>query len=70
MSHMLTHCDQVIGGTEINQVLTIGRVNHQGSIVIGKVFANHLSNKGLWIPDGNGKPANYLNFQLLSYNCK
>lgn len=67
---MLTECDQVIGGTEIGQVLTIGRVNLQGSVIIGKVFANHLTNKGLWIASGDGGPANYLSFELLNYNCK
>lgn len=70
MSHLLTECDQIIGGYEIDQVLTIGRINHQGSLIIGKVFANHLPNKGLWIPSGNGKEANYQSFELLSYNCK
>lgn len=53
MSHTLTECDQVVGGTEVDQILTLGRVNIQGGIVIGKVFANNLHNTGLWIPAGD-----------------
>lgn len=68
ISHLLTQCQQVIGGTEINHVLTIGRVNNQGSIVTGKVFPDTINGKGLWI-HSNGVPVNYQTFELLSYNC-
>lgn len=68
ISHLLTQCQQVIGGTEIDQILTIGRVNHQGSIITGKVFPNTITGKGLWI-HSNGIPVNYESFELLIYNC-
>lgn len=69
MMNLLSACQQVIGGTEIDQILTIGRVNHQGRIVIGKVFPDNLTNRGLWI-HANGIPVNYLSYELLTYRCQ
>ncbi|KAF5287607.1 hypothetical protein FQA39_LY15810 [Lamprigera yunnana] len=36
--HLLTQCHLLVGGSEVNEFLNIGRVNYDGQIIIGKVF--------------------------------
>lgn len=57
----------VIGGTEIGHNLNIGRVNHGGRLLTGKIFSYPLSNRGLAVPY-EGKPVVYQSYEILTYN--
>ncbi|KAF5289368.1 hypothetical protein FQR65_LT11879 [Abscondita terminalis] len=67
-THLLFNCHMVIGGFEVGQTLNIGRVNHGGHTIIGKVFSYPLGNRGLWIPN-NAHEANFLQYEILTYGC-
>ncbi|KAK4877868.1 hypothetical protein RN001_010374 [Aquatica leii] len=65
---LLINCHLVVGGFESEHILNIGRVTHNGQVVIGKVFSYPLWNSGLWIPDNNST-TNFLVYEILTYNC-
>lgn len=65
----LTNTHIVIGGNEVGQVLYIGRVFDEKSVVLGKIFKHSQSNRGIWVPSKGGE-ANYLSYDILTYNCK
>ncbi|KAK5646301.1 hypothetical protein RI129_004765 [Pyrocoelia pectoralis] len=67
-AHLITNCHLVVGGSEVDQTLHIGRVNHDGQTVIGKVFSYRPGGKGLWIPYG-GHEIHYTSYEILTYNC-
>ncbi|KAF2900132.1 hypothetical protein ILUMI_06050 [Ignelater luminosus] len=67
-THLLTDCHLVVGGHEVGHNLNFGRVNHDGQVVVGKVFSNPLSNRGLWIPY-NGQETHFLSYEILTYGC-
>lgn len=68
-THLLINCHLVMGGSEIGHTLNIGRVKHDGRIVIGKIFSYPLENRGLAIPY-NGKPIVFLSYEILTYKCQ
>ena len=66
--HLLSNCNLVIGGSEVDHTLYIGRVNHGGRTIIGKVFSRRKGFNGLWIPY-NGHEINFKTFEVLAFNC-
>lgn len=66
--HLLTNCHLVVGGTETETILYIGRVNHEMEIQVGKIYPSFSQYKGLAIPH-SGKEAHYNSFEVLAYNC-
>ncbi|KAJ3645969.1 hypothetical protein Zmor_023585 [Zophobas morio] len=48
--NLLTNTHLVVGGSEGDQVLYIGRAFDDGSTVLGKIFKHNLRYKGLWVP--------------------
>uniref|UniRef100_A0A1Y1MK88 Uncharacterized protein n=1 Tax=Photinus pyralis TaxID=7054 RepID=A0A1Y1MK88_PHOPY len=67
-AHLITNCHLVIGGSEVDEIVHIGRVNHHGQTVIGKVFSYRPVFKGLWIPH-DGHELNFASYEILTYNC-
>jgi DNA-directed RNA polymerase subunit E'/Rpb7 len=45
----------------------IGRVRHDGGVVVGKVFPHSFIFQGLWIPS-NGTHFQYLSYEVLAFN--
>jgi len=68
-AHLPTNCHLVKGGFEINQ-LYIGRVHYNDQTIIGKVFLDHPSYRGLWVPNDEGGDTRFLTYQILTYNCE
>ncbi|KAB0803630.1 hypothetical protein PPYR_00600 [Photinus pyralis] len=66
--HLLTQCNLVVGGTESETTLYVGRVIHELEMKVGKVFPNFSDYKGLGIPH-NGGQTKYNTFEVLAYNC-
>lgn len=67
-AHLLTDCSFVLGGSEVEQPLNLGRVNYDGQLIIGKVFSFPLPNRGLYIPYNN-KEVKFLSYEILTYGC-
>ncbi|KAK5638617.1 hypothetical protein RI129_012912 [Pyrocoelia pectoralis] len=61
-------CLLVNGGSEANQIIHIGRANHEGEIIIGRVFNNWEMYKGLWIPY-NGAQIHFTTYEVLTFDC-
>ncbi|KAF2897898.1 hypothetical protein ILUMI_08277, partial [Ignelater luminosus] len=66
-THLMTNRHFVIGGTEIGHNLNIGRINHGGRLLTGKIFSYPLPNRGLAVPY-EGKPIVYQSYEILTYN--
>lgn len=66
-THLLTNRILIEGGYE-GTTLYIGRVQYSGKTVSGKVFSYAQPNRGLWIPDNNGTPINFLSYEILTFN--
>ncbi|XP_063917326.1 uncharacterized protein LOC135133026 [Zophobas morio] len=66
--NLLTNTHLVVGGSEGDQVLYIGRAFDDGSTVLGKIFKHNLRYKGLWVPSQEHE-VNYLHYEVLTYVC-
>lgn len=58
--------DLIVGGYEANRTAYIGRVKHERSLIVGKVFIEGA--KGLWILTSSGEEVSYTKFDILTYN--
>ncbi|KAF2897470.1 hypothetical protein ILUMI_08700 [Ignelater luminosus] len=66
---LLTDRHLVVGGSEVEQTVYIGRVRYDNRVIIGKFFTNApLSSFGIAIPY-EGKPMNFDSFEVLTYNA-
>jgi hypothetical protein len=65
--HLLTNRELVPGGVVLGQSMYIGRVRHDGGVVVGKVFPHNFIFQGLWIPS-NGTHFQYLSYEVLAFN--
>ncbi|KAK5638897.1 hypothetical protein RI129_013192 [Pyrocoelia pectoralis] len=64
----LSDCTLVVGGSEDEHVLHIGRVKYHGQTIIGKVFSRGHGARGLWIPYRDGS-VHFTSYDILVYNC-
>ncbi|KAK5638272.1 hypothetical protein RI129_012567 [Pyrocoelia pectoralis] len=62
-------CSIVKGGSEVDQVVHIGRAIYKGETVLGRVFSYWDEYKGMWIAY-NGKQVHITrSYEILNYNC-
>ncbi|KAJ3617957.1 hypothetical protein MTP99_005996 [Tenebrio molitor] len=67
--HMLTDHNLVGGGKVLGQDLYIGRVRHDGGIVLGKVFPHGFIYQGLYVPS-KGIFSQFMSYKVLAFNCR
>ncbi|XP_031346333.1 uncharacterized protein LOC116173158 isoform X2 [Photinus pyralis] len=64
----LSDCTLVVGGSEDERLLHIGRVKYHGETIIGKVVSGGRGTRGLWIPY-SGSSIHFTSYEMLTYNC-
>lgn len=64
---LLTAYELILGGVDNGYPENIGRANHKGQTIIGKVIRKPLQHDGLWIPD-DGKEIKLDTYEVLVYD--
>lgn len=65
----LTGCRQVEGGWSDGCLITLGRTNHQGRTITGRIYDCENKIHGIRVHDGQPKEVHGNEFEALVYNC-